>query len=125
MQCLNCNKELKQTSTKPAKYCSDACRMAFKRKNKDYTILPVIKDKQCPSVELNKRRENEQRVCSVSPENEQIPNKITNKVDSEQKANKVDLFANVVIPPCPRGTNQNVWTLQHLRKAGAQFKGRA
>jgi hypothetical protein len=36
----------------------------------------------------------------------------TNKIDDDD------------IPPCPRGINPNVWTMQHQRKAGYQFKDR-
>jgi len=31
MKCLNCGKEIVSQGTKPKKYCSDACRMAYKR----------------------------------------------------------------------------------------------
>ena len=31
-KCINCGKELPKSSTKPSKYCSDACRKAYGRK---------------------------------------------------------------------------------------------
>lgn len=33
-KCLNCSKDVESKGTKPRRYCSDACRMAFKRKAK-------------------------------------------------------------------------------------------
>jgi hypothetical protein len=69
MNCLNCNKELNQSSTKPVKYCSDACRKAYSRKNAGFNK----QDQQCPSVESIKTRESGQEVCPVSSENGQNP----------------------------------------------------
>ena len=37
MKCLNCNKEFENKSTKPAKYCSDKCRMAYNRRASEQT----------------------------------------------------------------------------------------
>ncbi len=34
MECMNCGKEIESKGTKPAKYCSDACRKRYKRTQK-------------------------------------------------------------------------------------------
>lgn len=72
-KCKNCGKELELVVGKRVKlYCGDACRMAFRRKNRDKAVLMDNLDKQTPSAECSRTDELLAGNTEHAPKSEQI-----------------------------------------------------
>ena len=126
--CLNCDKEVLQANGKRVKlYCDNRCKMQYLRKNKGIAVKEIKQDKQTPSVESDLRPQivtdhivTTPHIVTKSYRNNDNVTNIDNHIVIPAVKTKPD----TVIPPCPRGINPNVWTMQHELKAGYQYKGR-
>jgi endogenous inhibitor of DNA gyrase (YacG/DUF329 family) len=54
MKCLNCGKEVESKGTKPVKYCSNRCRMIYKRTERtEQTNKPIANEQVNIEMPLN------------------------------------------------------------------------
>lgn len=88
MKCLNCDKEVVSTGNRKRQFCSDKCRMAFKRQKQSKTNAP-----ESPTIN------------EPEPIRTEVPSK-ANIIESEQSLTE-QRYIN--LKPCPAGMSQSQW----------------
>lgn len=105
MKCMNCSKDIVSKGTKPKKYCSDACRMQYKRTvqtntgaNEQQTNIDVPDGHKVEQIQLNKRN-------TVTSQNKtsDVASGSTNSDEGEQNCqsgySKEDKLLAAIFPP--------------------------
>lgn len=122
MNCLNCKKEVIQTSGKrPKQYCDNRCKMQYSRKNRDNGNKPAVNAAPIHNVTpahivtdhiVTESYRNTDNVTSPAANVTPI---IRVPATTQAAMDKADA---AYIPSCPRGINPNIWAMQHIRKSG-------